>query len=359
MVIHIFSDLLELSLGLASIDQVLLISLPWFRVHIVLLNDPGRLISTHLMHTSLVSGWSGVMALYEIVILDSSDYVYNPLWRQGSYVMPFISRLGVVTSIFNWSLGINTLQSTFWTFEIVSLTHIILAGLLTLSSCWHWAYWCLDLFLLISSGKLSVDIIRALGIHISISSSLCLFLGTLHLTGIRGPGYWTSDSFGIIGSVRLIKPVYSLVGLIPYCYGSMPSHHISSGYLGLIAGLWHISARPTGTLYLLLVMSNIESVLSSSLASVLFTSIVTSSTIWYGTITSPIELLGTSRYQWDNGYFSLDLERRIHSSDSLYVASSWEQIPDKLLLYDYVGSNPSKGVLKGDGIIQHSLKHSL
>ncbi|MFN5765507.1 MAG: hypothetical protein ACK5XR_21555, partial [Pseudanabaena sp.] len=25
--------------------------LPWYRVHTVLLNDPGRLIATHLMHT--------------------------------------------------------------------------------------------------------------------------------------------------------------------------------------------------------------------------------------------------------------------------------------------------------------------
>ncbi|MFN7218559.1 hypothetical protein, partial [Microcystis sp.] len=25
--------------------------LPWYRVHTVVLNDPGRLISVHLMHT--------------------------------------------------------------------------------------------------------------------------------------------------------------------------------------------------------------------------------------------------------------------------------------------------------------------
>ena len=33
-------------------------ALPWFRVHIVILNDPGRLISSHIMHTALVAGWS-------------------------------------------------------------------------------------------------------------------------------------------------------------------------------------------------------------------------------------------------------------------------------------------------------------
>ena len=29
-------------------------ALPWYRVHIVVLNDPGRLIAVHLMHTALV-----------------------------------------------------------------------------------------------------------------------------------------------------------------------------------------------------------------------------------------------------------------------------------------------------------------
>ena len=33
--------------------------LPWYRVHTVVLNDPGRLIAVHLMHTALVSGWAG------------------------------------------------------------------------------------------------------------------------------------------------------------------------------------------------------------------------------------------------------------------------------------------------------------
>ena len=40
--------------------------LPWFRVHTVVLNDPGRLIAVHLMHTALVSGWAGSMAFYEL-----------------------------------------------------------------------------------------------------------------------------------------------------------------------------------------------------------------------------------------------------------------------------------------------------
>ena len=37
--------------------------LPWYRVHTVVLNDPGRLIAVHIMHTALVAGWTGSMAL--------------------------------------------------------------------------------------------------------------------------------------------------------------------------------------------------------------------------------------------------------------------------------------------------------
>jgi photosystem II CP47 chlorophyll apoprotein len=42
--------------------------LPWYRVHTVLINDPGRLFSVHLMHTALVAGWAGSMTLFKIEI---------------------------------------------------------------------------------------------------------------------------------------------------------------------------------------------------------------------------------------------------------------------------------------------------
>ena len=57
-----------------------LMGLPWFRVHTVVLNDPGRLIAVHLMHTALVSGWAGSMALYELAVSDPSDPILNPMW---------------------------------------------------------------------------------------------------------------------------------------------------------------------------------------------------------------------------------------------------------------------------------------
>ena len=33
---------------------------PWYRVHTVVLNDPGRLLAVHIMHIAQVSGWAGV-----------------------------------------------------------------------------------------------------------------------------------------------------------------------------------------------------------------------------------------------------------------------------------------------------------
>ena len=55
--------------------------MPWFRVHLVILNDPGRLISVHQMHSGFVAGWSGVMLCYELITVDATDPVYNPIWR--------------------------------------------------------------------------------------------------------------------------------------------------------------------------------------------------------------------------------------------------------------------------------------
>jgi photosystem II CP47 chlorophyll apoprotein len=152
--------------------------LPWFRAHSVLLNDPGRLLSVHLMHTALVTGWAGLMVLYELIVVDPSDPVYSPIWRQGCYVLPFLSRIGVVQSAFYWSLGSSSSsvgssfsnQIQYWNFETVSQAHIFFSGLLILAAFWHWVYWDLDLFIL--SSTLKLDFIRIFGIHLSLSLHL-------------------------------------------------------------------------------------------------------------------------------------------------------------------------------------------
>ena len=48
--------------------------LPWFRVHIVILNDPGRLMSVHIMHSGLAAGWSGAITLWIQQILYIIQY---------------------------------------------------------------------------------------------------------------------------------------------------------------------------------------------------------------------------------------------------------------------------------------------
>jgi photosystem II CP47 chlorophyll apoprotein len=167
------------------------VRLPWFRVHIVILNDPGRLISVHVMHTALVAGWSSVMLLYELIIVDPTDPVYNPIWRQGCYVMPFTSRLSVVRSLYDWSLGIelsSALRSAqanpYWTYETVSVAHILLSGFSILAAFWHWAYWDLDVFQAGSTGNLLLDLNRIFGIHLCLASLLSFGFGLGHLTGL-------------------------------------------------------------------------------------------------------------------------------------------------------------------------------
>jgi hypothetical protein len=38
---------------------------------------------------------------------------------------------------------------------------------------------------------------------------------------------------------------------------------------------------------------------------------VVAGTMWYGSATTPIELFGPTRYQWDQGYFQQEIYRRV------------------------------------------------
>jgi len=85
------------------------------------------------MHTALVAGWAGSMALYEIAIFDPSDPILNPMWRQGMFVLPFMTRLGVTNSWGGWNVTGETVGAPgIWSYEGVAASHIILSGLLFL-----------------------------------------------------------------------------------------------------------------------------------------------------------------------------------------------------------------------------------
>lgn len=315
------------------------------------------------MHTALVSGWAGCMLIYELVIYDLTDPVLNPFWRQGFFVMPYSSRIGVNFSLYFWSVGLSsTSYFNFWNFESVVFCHIILSGIFVISSSWHWSYWDLEVFLGFSFYQI-LDLSRIFGIHLFLSSVLCFCFGYCHLSGYFGPGFWTSDSYSILGSVRIVKSSYSLYFLYINSYGFVIAHHVISGVLGILLGLWHILTRPSYFLYRLSSMGSLEVVLSTSIVSVFVISIVVSLSLWYGLSCFSVELIGFTRYSWDSGYYTQEVDRLVNrASDSVYC---WEQIPDKLVFYDYIGTNPSKGglfrsgpMIKGDGISQCWVGHT-
>ena len=343
--------------------------LPWYRVHTVVINDPGRLIAVHLMHTALVAGWAGSMALYELAVFDPSDAVLNPMWRQGMFVLPFMARLGVTGSWGGWSItGETGVEPGFWSFEGVAIAHIVLSGLLFLAAVWHWVYWDLELFTDQRTGEPALDLPKMFGIHLFLSGLLCFGFGAFHLTGLWGPGMWVSDPYGITGHIQPVAPEWGPAGFNPFNPGGIVAHHIAAGLVGIIAGLFHLSVRPPERLYKALRMGNIETVLSSSIAAVFFAAFIVAGTMWYGNATTPVELFGPTRYQWDQGYYQEEIQRRVQESiaGGATEAEAWSAIPEKLAFYDYVGNSPAKGGLfrtgamdKGDGIAQGWLGHPI
>jgi len=143
---------------------------------------------------------------------------------------------------------------------------------------------------------------------------------------------------------------------------------VAAGILGVLAGLFHLCVRPPQRLYKGLRMGNIETVLSSSIAAVFWAAFVVAGTMWYGSASTPIELYGPTRYQWDSGFFQQEIETRVQSSLSKgkSLPEAWSEIPEKLAFYDYIGNNPGKGGLfragamnSGDGIAVGWLGHAV
>jgi photosystem II CP47 chlorophyll apoprotein len=319
------------------------------------------------MHTALVAGWAGSMALFELATFDPSDPVLNPMWRQGMFVLPFMARLGVTQSWGGWSVtGEAAVDPGFWSFEGVAAAHIVLSGLLFLAACWHWVYWDLDLFRDPRTGEPALDLPKMFGIHLFLSGLLCFGFGAFHLTGLWGPGMWISDPYGITGHVQGVAPEWGPAGFNPFNPGGIVAHHIAAGIVGIIAGLFHLTVRPPQRLYKALRMGNIETVLSSSIAAVFFAAFVVAGTMWYGNAATPIELFGPTRYQWDSSYFQEEIQRRAQSAiaSGASAEEAYAAIPEKLAFYDYVGNSPSKGGLfrvgpmnEGDGIARGWLGH--
>lgn len=226
----------------------------------------------------------------------------------------------------------------------------------------------LDLFRDPREGKPALDLPKIFGIHLFLAGILCFSFGAFHVTGLYGPGIWVSDPYGLTGSVQPVSPSWGADGFDPYNPGGIAAHHIAAGILGVLAGIFHLCVRPSLRLYLGLSMGSIESVLSSSIAAVFWSAFVVAGTMWYGSAATPIELFGPTRYQWDQGFFQQEIEKRVASSlaNGSSISEAWATIPEKLAFYDYIGNNPAKGGLfrsgamnSGDGIAVGWLGHAI
>ncbi|CAN1364868.1 Photosystem II CP47 reaction center protein [Linum perenne] len=151
------------------------------------------------MHTALVAGWAGSMALYELAVFDPSDPVLDPMWRQGMFVIPFMTRLGITDSWGGWN---------------------IIGGTITNP----------EIFCDERTGKPSLDLPKIFGIHLFLSGVACFGFGAFHVTGLYGPGIWVSDPYGLTGKVEAVNPAWGVEGFDPFVPGGIASHHIAAGY---------------------------------------------------------------------------------------------------------------------------------
>ncbi|CAN0930941.1 Photosystem II CP47 reaction center protein [Linum grandiflorum] len=184
-----------------------------------------------------------------------------------------------------------------------------------LAAIWHWVYWDLEIFCDERTGKPSLDLPKIFGIHLFLSGVACFGFGAFHVTGLYGPGIWVSDPYGLTGKVQAVNPAWGVEGFDPFVPGGIASHHIAAGTLAFVVA----------------------------------------GTMWYGSATTPIELFGPTRYQWDQGYFQQEIYRRIGAG-----------LAENQTFYDYIGNNPAKGGLfragsmdNGDGIAVGWLGHPI
>ncbi|WMV57573.1 hypothetical protein MTR67_050958 [Solanum verrucosum] len=115
------------------------------------------------MHTTLVAGWAGSMALYELAVFDLSDPVLDPMWRQA---------------------------------------------------IWHWVYWDLEIFCDERTRKPSLDLPKIFGIHLFLLGVACFGFGAFHVTCLYGPEIWVSDPYGLTGKVQPVNPAWGVEGFL-------------------------------------------------------------------------------------------------------------------------------------------------
>ena len=226
-----------------------LTQIPWFRVHTCILNDPGHLLAVHII-THITLSW--------MVINHASIWTatHGYLW---SYIQS-----NMETRYLCYAIYLSHKHHT-------PSYHIMLSGLIILAACWHWGYSDLDAFSSTHMSNISLDLNRIINIHLLLSSLICTGYGLAHISGLSGPGMYTSDLHHILGSVRFIKPALNLIALSTLTYTMIPSHHIVAGYLNTLTSLWHTSSTPSPILFQLIKMGNLETILSTSIVAIFYT----------------------------------------------------------------------------------------
>ena len=335
--------------------------LPWFRAHAQLANDPGRLLGVHLAHTGLLAGWAAAMLAYELLLFDPSDPVFDPAWRQGSFALPFCSRLGLASSLFGWAGAAPRAAPRAALEDYVEdslVAHAALAGLLLVAAAWHWAFWDLDLFVL-PARALALHFARLFGVHLTLASGACFAFGCFHLARARA-GFWTTDSYGSFGCARPLLPAFSPLGAALLRYGSLAGHHVGAGAPLALAGCWHAAALPGPALWDALGFGSAEGILASSLSACFVPALLNAALVWYGGPAAPADLFGATRFSWDSSFYSQELVFRAAAA-----RGSWAGATEGLLLFDYVGAGPAKGglfragpMVKGDGLLQAWAGHA-
>ena len=144
------------------------------------------------------------------------------------------------------------------------MSHILLAVLLFAASIWHWTYLDLDVFRDCRTSALALDLPKIFGIHLSLAGLLCLGFGAFHCAVY--PGIWVSDVCGLTGSPTVCSPEWGAEAFDSYNPGGIVGHHLVAGLVvGIVAGIFHLTCRPSYALYTVLRIGNLETVLASIL----------------------------------------------------------------------------------------------
>ncbi|KAD3640021.1 hypothetical protein E3N88_29244 [Mikania micrantha] len=152
------------------------------------------------------------------------------------------------------------------------------------------------------------------------------------ISSLYGPSIWVPDPYGLKGKVQSVNPSWGVVAFDPFVPRGLGSHHIAARTMGILAAF------------------------------------VVDGTMLYGSATTPIELFGPTRYQWDQGYFQQEIHRRVSVvlAKNQSLSEVWSKSPEKLAFYNYIGNNPAKGGLfragsmdNGDGIAVGWLGHPI